>query len=297
MSAYAREEELALRVGLFISAAPLATTFASSLAYFITSFRTSIASWRLLFLIEGFPSCCAAFMTWYLLPDSPGTAHFLTATEQRIAQGRTVEDKGVKLADIGRGLCDAKNWIIATMYFSCNVSFSSLPVFLPEIIREFGVAPHTAQGLSAPPYAVAFFTVLFASYTSDRLCQRGYFVIGAAGAGCLGYMLQLVDSVVVRYIGVYLSASGIFTAIAMLIPWTINNAATQTGRGMSVAMMNLIGQMGPLVGTNLYPETDAPRYHRGMTICAAFLGLVVVLAILLRWKLAREKARGLPRML
>jgi MFS family permease len=57
LSFFFKREELALRTGLFISAAPLATSFASTLAYFIIKLGKylPIASWRLLFLVEGFP--------------------------------------------------------------------------------------------------------------------------------------------------------------------------------------------------------------------------------------------------
>lgn len=58
--------------------------------------------------------------------------------------------------------------------------------------------------------------------------------------------------------------------------------------------MNIIGQVGPLVGTSIFPDDDGPWYFRGMTICAGFMLLVGVLAAVLRWVLIREnrKARG-----
>src|SRR5439155_26280091 len=62
LSFFFRREELAFRTGLFISAAPLATSFASSLAWVITKLGEGgeVAPWRLLFLIEGFPSVFVA---------------------------------------------------------------------------------------------------------------------------------------------------------------------------------------------------------------------------------------------
>lgn len=57
LSFFFRRDELAFRTGIFIAAAPLATSFASSLAYAIVRFgdATSIASWRLLFLLYKCP--------------------------------------------------------------------------------------------------------------------------------------------------------------------------------------------------------------------------------------------------
>lgn len=55
--------------------------------------------------------------------------------------------------------------------------------------------------------------------------------------------------------------------------------------------MNVIGQMGPLVGTSVFPKEDGPWYVRGMSICAIFMLLVGVLAGTLRWYLGRENRR------
>ena len=55
LSFFYKRSELAYRVGLFIAAAPLATSFASSLAWIIVRLSKGgpIAPWRALFLVEG----------------------------------------------------------------------------------------------------------------------------------------------------------------------------------------------------------------------------------------------------
>lgn len=98
LSFFFKREELALRTGLFISAAPLATSFASSLAWLITKAgeRVPISAWRLLFLIEGFPSIVVAVFAFYYLPDGPGAAKFLTQRQKKVARLRLREEKDVK---------------------------------------------------------------------------------------------------------------------------------------------------------------------------------------------------------
>lgn len=50
------------------------------------------------------------------------------------------------------------------MYFSCNVSFASLPLFLPTIISQMGTFTQIqSNGLSAPPYVFCFFVILAVS--------------------------------------------------------------------------------------------------------------------------------------
>ncbi|KAL8871696.1 MAG: hypothetical protein Q9174_002528 [Haloplaca sp. 1 TL-2023] len=90
-----KRDELAYRIGLFISAAPLATSFASSLAWLITKVgeRSSIAPWRLLFLVEGLPSVIVSVFAWFYVPDSPGEAKYLSKRERRVAVLRLKDGK------------------------------------------------------------------------------------------------------------------------------------------------------------------------------------------------------------
>ncbi|EEY14748.1 conserved hypothetical protein [Verticillium alfalfae VaMs.102] len=85
-----KRKELALRTAIFLSAAPLATAFASSLAFLIVSLAKNgpIAPWRLLFLLEGFPSVLIAPIAWRLIPDSPQTATYLTPRQRKVARLR-----------------------------------------------------------------------------------------------------------------------------------------------------------------------------------------------------------------
>ena len=103
LSFFFKREELALRTGLFVSAAPLAMSFASSLAWVITKAgkRSPIAPWRMLFLVEGFPSLIVAVFAWYQIPDSPGMARFLSRRQKKVAKLRLRKEKGVYVEPAG----------------------------------------------------------------------------------------------------------------------------------------------------------------------------------------------------
>lgn len=162
-----KREELAYRIGLQISAAPLATSFASSLAWLITKLgqNSAIAPWRMLFLVEGLPSVLASVVAWFYIPNSPGEARYLSKRERRVAvlrlqEGRSNSEPGKRgrkfnWDEIWEALIDPKCYLTAVsmpmhlvsdellignsqvMFCSCNVAFSSLPVFLPTIINEY----------------------------------------------------------------------------------------------------------------------------------------------------------------
>ena len=59
-----------------------------------------------------------------------------------------------------------------------------------------------------------------------------------------------------------------------------------------MAILNVFGQLGPLLGTRLYPDSDKPYFIRGMSICAGFMLLVAVLAIALRRVLMKANDRA-----
>ena len=120
LSFFYRRHELGLRCGLFLSAAPLANTFAGALAYGITSGHSKLANWRLLFLVEGIPTILAAPLAWFFLPDCPAQAKFLTEEEKEVARARGLRQhgeaersNGIVWKEIGLTLLDAKAWFTA----------------------------------------------------------------------------------------------------------------------------------------------------------------------------------------
>lgn len=146
LSFFYLRDELGLRIGIFFSCAPLATCFAGALAYGITSGHAGIANWRLLFLVEGAPVLVMAVVTYFAMPNSAHQAWFLNTEERSVALARQVKQVGkgarvgsLKWRETISILLDAKAWLTALMYFSCNVSYSSLPVFLPTILKDMGM--------------------------------------------------------------------------------------------------------------------------------------------------------------
>uniref|UniRef100_L2FEH8 Major facilitator superfamily transporter n=1 Tax=Colletotrichum fructicola (strain Nara gc5) TaxID=1213859 RepID=L2FEH8_COLFN len=246
LSFFFKREELAFRTAIFISAAPLATTFASSLAWLIINFAEygPIAPWRLLFLVEGFPSVLVAVAAWHIIPDTPETAPYLTARERKVARLRLRHQKphqtrgekkapGLKLHEVVVILCDPMAWLTAAMFFLTNMAYSSLPVFLPKILHEMGHSRLESQGLSVPPYFLAFLFVLLTAHLSDRFQIRSGPIIFHALASAAGYAALAFSEPFglpppLRYLAVYPAAIGFFNVVTLTIAWSINNQPSET---------------------------------------------------------------------
>ncbi len=96
LSFFYLRHEVWVRIAVFLSAAPLATTFSGALAYGITSGNPHIAKSRLLFLVEGLPTICMAPVAYLFLPDTPDKARFLNEEEKKVI----VKARGVR--QVGR---------------------------------------------------------------------------------------------------------------------------------------------------------------------------------------------------
>ncbi|EXJ76748.1 uncharacterized protein A1O5_01256 [Cladophialophora psammophila CBS 110553] len=327
MTYFYKRSELAYRVGLQISAAPLATSFAGSLAWVIVKLSQNgpIAPWRALFLVEGFPSIITAVVAWYWIPDSPSKARYLTARERKVAVMRLRAEEShnshsrdsshassvtsfaqrLNVKEILTTIRDPKSYLTALMFLSVNVSFSSLPVFLPTIINSMSFSPLASQALAAPPYLFAFFFVLVVGRYSDKVPDsRSLFLMGVALLGAISYAgiaiagylhesLGDAGSITIRYVAVYGAAMGLFSSVTLIITWTLNNQATATGKGTGLTILNVIGQCGPLIGVHLFPRSQGPLYIQGMAVCAGFMAFGVAgLAGVLRLVLWRANKRN-----
>ena len=142
LSFFFRRNELAFRTGLFISASPLSASFAGALAWLITKVgeHGPLSPWRLLFLIEGFPSVLVAVWAWDFVPDGPGVAKWLSPRQREVAVMRLRSEKegeeeelsgekygstgqkrrGIDLRQVYRTLKDPKCYLTAVSVHSKN---------------------------------------------------------------------------------------------------------------------------------------------------------------------------------
>jgi hypothetical protein len=155
-----------------------------------------------------------------------------------------------------------------------------------------GHPPTATQLLLLPPYLLSFLILLLTSYLSDRFSTRSIPLITHCLLASTGYLVLALAptldlSPTTRYLALFPTTVGFFSAITMIITWNLNNQRSGTAKGVATTIMNVVGQCGPLLGTRLYPEVDGPFYTKGMAVCAGFMLWSSLLAWGLRWWLAR----------
>lgn len=251
-------------------------------------------------MIEGAPTVIFSVVVFFFLPDSPGSAKFLSEPEQTEAVERlqTIDRTAksqVQWQQVLSGLKDYKNYVHMTIHFCCNYSFAGLSNFLPTILETMGYSSINAQGLAAPPYLGSFICCIFAALVSDRWGNRGWVITFFASMGTVGYLILTCvkdeTHTGARYAGVWLATCGIFPALAINITWLLNNQGGESKKGAGMALLAIFGQCSSLISSSVFPDSDAPLYTKGCALGCALTGLIVLLAIGLHINLTIENKR------
>lgn len=83
---------------------------------------------------------------WFLLPDSPLTAYFLSRENKIVAIERMrweqsgIENKTVKMEQIKEAFSDPKTWFYVLVTFLCNFTNGPVTGFGSIIVQSFGVS-------------------------------------------------------------------------------------------------------------------------------------------------------------
>ncbi|KAL6250778.1 hypothetical protein RBB50_003081 [Rhinocladiella similis] len=292
MSIFYRRTELAFRVTMFITGASMAGAFGGLLATALTliprwgASSAPIHTWRNIFFFEGLVTMLVASLGIFLLPDSPGTARFLTDKHRHIATQRIADeykeesDQKVRPRHIKKAILSISTNFSAFMFFFLSVNLSSISLFLPTILRALGYSAVQAQLRSVAPYVSACIISIAVSWCSDRFRRRGVFIASATLLGIAGYGILIgTKSNSAKYGAVFVAAMGVFAAGPASVSWGVNNAAGTSVRSVTSAYIISLGNCGSIVATWTYLPESAPQYTLGHALNLGALACAFLLAV------------------
>ena len=172
----------------------------------------------------------------------------------------------------------------------------TLSLFLPTIIKALGYTNAKSQLMTIPPYALAtVFTVIWA-YSAERFQRRAPFAIASTLIAIIGYIILITNEHPtkrpgVSYLGVFFAAAGIYPSTALALAWPANNVSGQTKRAVVGAMQISIGNLGAVLGTQLYRPNTSPRYVLGHGFALGYLVANLAVTGLIWFVLSRENKR------
>lgn len=121
------------------------------------------------------------------------------------------------------------------------------------------------------------------AYSADRFSERRFHVTGALFVGFISCVLAAtIPSTTVRYIMICFTASGIWSALPLILTWTSNVIDLPAEkRAIVLAIVNACGNFSSVYGSRIWPSWNAPGYTIGFAVTASFLGVGTVVAFLL----------------
>ena len=104
-----------------------------------------------------------------------------------------------------------------------------------------------------PPFvAGGFFTILIGIY-SDKYQIRGPIVASGAFISLIGYIVLYTQKAAgAGYAGAVLAAAGVYPTVAVILAWVGGNAGGDLKRGVVIAMVIGLGNLGGFVSCSRF---------------------------------------------
>ncbi|KAK0381923.1 hypothetical protein CLIM01_00698 [Colletotrichum limetticola] len=307
MSCWYTRKEMALRCALLYTGQTLAFCTAGLIAAAVFGTlegKYGLAGWQWLFIVLASTGAGLAMIALFILPDYPdsntGSARWsMTEDMRKLAAARiladrvsTSEAKAGVWAGLKMSIFDYKMWLLVGMNIGISAAYG-FSNFFPSIVRGFGYNNTITLVLTAPPYIFAALGSLVNAWHSDRQKERGYHFAGPIAFGCIGYIICLAtESKTARYAASFVYVGGMYFANPLISTWTSNTMGrTPEKRAISVALVNVLGQIGNLIAPYFFVDSDEPRYRLAF-IMMMVMGLIACTsAISLKFYLYKANQR------
>jgi hypothetical protein len=183
-------------------------------------------------------------------------------------------------------------------FHTLSLPLYTLSLFLPTIITKLGYKAAEAQLLTVPPYAVATILTVIIAILAEKTHRRAPFILFSSSLAIIGYIILLTAPTSkpgVSYTGTIFAAAGIYPSTAIVLSWPAANVSGQSKRATACAMTITIGNMGAVLGTQLYRPKTSPRWYLGHGFALGYLCFNVVNTLVLWACLRKENVKKRER--
>lgn len=149
-----KRHEAQKRFSFFFSSTSLAGAFGGLLASAIGKLDHyhGYRGWRWIFILEGLLTCVVSFILFFVIPDFPEEAKWLTPDEAAFVRARLQDDQGksarerrITPRDVLNVFKDYKIFLGGLMYFGFIVPAYSYAYFSPTIIKGYVCYYYTVE--------------------------------------------------------------------------------------------------------------------------------------------------------
>ncbi|KAI1116947.1 MFS general substrate transporter [Nemania sp. NC0429] len=282
ISMWYKRGEAQKRYSLFFSSTSLAGAFGGLLASAIGKLDgiRGYSGWRWIFIIEGAITAIIAIVFFFVFPIFPEHAKWLTEEERTYIKARLKADQGnnaaerrITIRDVFTVLKDHRVWLGGFMYLGLIVPAYSYAFFAPTIIKTYNYSPIQTQLHSVPPWAASFAFSLIVAAVSDWTRHRAFFALAplAITIAATAVLLSVHTNTTVEYAVLHLFTIGTYGVLPIVVCWFQMNLGGHHRRAIGTAWQIGFGNLGGIVATYIFLDTDAPNFTKGYAVCLAFI--------------------------
>jgi MFS family permease len=250
-----------------------------------------LAGWKWLFIIEGIPAALLGIAAFWVLPDGPEDATFLTEDERRLVRARIASERREKeQRHLLPALKDPRVLILALAQFGFTAGSYGVGIWLPQILKTAQLSNLEIGFITGGCYVVASIAMVVWAARVDRSGRK----IGNLALACLVATLGLAAAILTP--NIWLSLSWITLALigitaARAVFWTIpTRFLTGLAAAGGFAFINSIGTLGGFVGPYAvgWLRDATGSFSAGLLAMAALLALSTAMSWSLRFVVKEE---------
>lgn len=284
------DKQRARTVALFATGTVIAGIVGSPLSGAILELHNKggLAGWQWLFLLEGIPAVLMGLVIFFILPNRPQNARWLSPAEKVWVQSRlddeAIRSKGKAHVRLSDALKSGRIWLLCFIYFLLTLGIYGYEMWLPSILKELSGLSYSLVGMiNAVPYIMAIVVMLMVGYHSDKTGERRWHVAITAFSAAIGFGLSAwLKNPYFAIIALMLALIGLKSAMAPF--WALSTTfLSGTAAAGGIALINSVGNLGGFVGPTLvgvvFDKTKSMSISLWILGSALFLMGILILLI------------------
>ena len=279
-------------VSLFAIGIPLASVFGAPISGLLLGLDGVLGfkGWQWLYLLEAVPAILLGVIIWFHLTDGPAQATWLKPEERDWIQRTLARERAqhpeqgpkMTLLQSMRLLADRRVIVLSLVFFGTGVPSYGLALWLPQIVKSFGLSNVETGFVSAIPFLCGAIAMVVWARHSDKTLERTWHTAVAGIVAAAGMMACFwIVSPVLTLVALSVSAIGTFAVKGPLLSGISESFSDKTaavGIAMVVSIGNLSGFAAPwMIGVIKQATGMFPPALLAVGICALIGGLAMFL--------------------
>jgi MFS transporter, ACS family, tartrate transporter len=290
-----RKKDRARAIALFMTGLGLANVLGAPVSGLILDHIHwgGIAGWRWLFVLEGLPALILGVLTFYILPDRPKDAKWLTEQEKAWLNAEIERDNQTtgpinhshSLSSL-KIILDGKVLRLALVALCTNIGMYGLGFWMPQIIKSLStVFSNTTVGfLTMIPYVIGCAAMLLNGRHSDLTSEHRYHAaVGPFLGGIALLLLGQTTNPTLSIILLSLTVAGFYSYYGpfFTLPTLF---LSEANAAVGIATINSIGGLGGFFGPYIIGAVKSATGSVNASLYVLAAGLVIASLLLLTLK-------------